>query len=105
MIFDINTGKIEICDKLYNDLKDKIIVLKSSNETINCDSGLCEKISNIDIKIMDKYNDNSMLYFMSNNITIAIDKNIFYLLNSENIAIKKGKSIFIEQEKHYRINN
>ena len=105
MIFNINTGKIEICDKLSSDLKYKIIVLKLNEETVNCDSGLCEKINNINIKIMDKYNDSSMLYFLNNNITIAIDSNIYYLLNSENIAIKKGKNIFIEQTNHYKTNN
>ncbi len=105
MIFNINAGKIEICDKLSSDLKHKVIVLKSNRETVNCDSGLCERINNIDIEIMDKYNDNSMLYFLNNNITVAIDSNIYYLLYSADIAIKKGKNIFIEQINHYKINN
>lgn len=95
-IFDINSGKIEICDKLYNDIKNKTIVLRTYNETINCDSGICERINNIKIEIKDSYNNDSFLYFMKDNVIIAMDKKTYYLLNLENIIIKKGINIFVE---------
>jgi len=95
-IFNINSGKIEICDKLYNDIKDKTIVLRTDNEIVNCDSGICERINNIKIEIKNNYNDDSFLYFIKNNVTIAMDEKTYYLLNLENIIIKKGINIFVE---------
>ena len=98
--FNINSGKIEIQENLKDILSNKILVLRTNNETVSCDGGFCETISDISLKIKRHCNDPGMFFFINDDIEIAMDEPIFNSLSHENIVIKKQKHLVIERIKH-----
>jgi hypothetical protein len=41
-----------------------------------------------------------MLFFINDDIEIALDNYVFDLLSRENISIKKGRNLIVERKKH-----
>ncbi len=98
--FNINSGKIEIQDTLRNLLARKTLVMQAHDETVSCDAGLCEVIHDISLKVKRHCNNPDMLFFINDDIEIALDNYVFDLLSRENISIKKGRNLIVERKKH-----
>ena len=101
IVFNVNSGTIQIQDSLGKLLMNKILIMRAYNETVSCDSGLCEVVHGISVKIKRHCNDPEMLYFMNGNIEIAMDSSVYDLLGRENLSVDKGKNITVER-KHRR---
>ena len=100
IMFSVNSGMVEIQDSLGNLLMNKTLILRSYNETISCDSGLCEVVHGISMKIKKHCNDSEMLYFINGNVEIAMDSEVYNILGKENIYIKKERDLSLERKPH-----
>lgn len=100
IMFSVNSGMVEIQDSLGNLLMNKTLILRSYNETISCDSGMCEVVHGISMKIKKHCNDSEMLYFINGNVEIAMDSEVYNILEKENIYIKKERDLFLERKPH-----
>ena len=100
IMFSVNSGMVEIQDSLGKLLMNKTLILRSYNETISCDSGMCEVVHGISMKIKKHCNDNDMLYFINGNVEIAMDSEVYNILGKENIYIKKERDLSLERKPH-----
>lgn len=100
IMFSVNSGMVEIQDSLGKLLMNKTLILRSYNETISCDSGLCEVVHGISMKIKKHCNDSEMLYFINGNVEIAMDSEVYNILGKENIYIKKERGLSLERKPH-----
>jgi hypothetical protein len=100
IMFSVNSGMVEIQDSLGKLLMNKTLILRSYNETISCDSGMCEVVHGISMKIKKHCNDSEMLYFINGNVEIAMDSEVYNILGNENIYIKKERDLSLERKPH-----
>jgi hypothetical protein len=100
IMFSVNSGMVEIQDSLGKLLMNKTLILRSYNETISCDSGMCEVVHGISMKIKKHCNDSEMLYFINGNVEIAMDAEVYNILGKENIYIKKERDLSLERKPH-----
>jgi hypothetical protein len=98
--FNINSGKIEIQESLRSFLVNKKLIMRSHNETVSCDSGFCEVVHEISLKVKRHCNDPDMLFFINGDVEIAMDNYVFDLLSRENISIRKERNMVIDRKKH-----
>ena len=100
IMFSVNSGMVEIQDSLGKLLMNKTLILRSYNETISCDSGMCEVVHGISMKIKKHCNDSEMLYFIDGNVEKAMDSEVYNILGNENIYIKKERDLSLERKPH-----
>ena len=100
IVFNVNSGIVEIKDSLGQLLVNKTLVMRSYNETVSCDSGMCEVVHGISLKIKRHCDDPEMLYFMNGNVEIAMDPGIYDLLETENLSVDKERNLTIERKHH-----
>ena len=100
IMFSVNSGMVEIQDSLGKLLMNKTLILRSYNENISCDSGMCEVVHGISMKIKKHCNDSEMLYFINGNVEIAMDSEVYNILGNENIYIKKERDLSLERKPH-----
>ena len=99
IVFNVNSGMIQIQDSVGRLLMNRILIMRAYTETVACDSGMCEVVHGISLKINRRCNDPEMLYFMNGNIEIAMDSTVYDLLERENLSIEKGRDIAVERRR------
>jgi hypothetical protein len=98
IVFNVNSGVIQIQDSVGKLLMNKTLIMRAYNETVSCDSGMCEVVHGISLKIKKRCNDPEMFYFMNGNIEIAMDSNIYDLLERENLSVGKERNLTVERK-------
>ncbi len=95
--FNINSGKISISDCLINRVKSKFTVIKMENYTPKCDFGLCQVSRDFTVQIKETCQNNDLFYYNNEDTMLAIDRNIYEILSFEDLILKEGKNIFVEE--------
>jgi hypothetical protein len=98
IVFNVNSGVIQIQDSVGKLLMNRILIMRAYTETVSCDSGMCEVVHGISLKVKRRCNDPEMLYFMNGNIEIAMDSNIYDLLERENLSVGKERNLTVERK-------
>ncbi len=98
--FNINGGKLMLGDVLLHKVRDRFLIIRSEDETVNCDSGLCENVKSISTKVKTRCEAKDLLYYMNGDFQVAIDYNTYEALADEDITISYGKNVIIDQKKH-----
>ncbi len=99
IVFNVNSGVIQIQDSVGKLLMNRILIMRAYTETVSCDSGMCEVVHGISLKVKRRCNDPEMLYFMNGNIEIAMDSTVYDLLERENLSVEKGSDISVERKR------